>query len=659
MALQLKLIFLPWFCYIRFTKPLQLKRLFTLFVLFFITLIAKGQTKPFGVVDTADLKMTTCDFEKGANALVLFDEAQAHYRFSSVKIERHKRIKILNDKGMDAAKVRIEYYGAHNDETISDIKAQTINLNRNNVIEYTPVDKPLIYIQNVDKETNAVVFTFPNVKPGSIVEFTYKWSTPYPGNFPDWLFQSDLPTRYSELQVEFSKDYTFKFIKKVSQKFSRDSSIFMNGKNDNGGIKYIWALKNVHSLAEEPYMSSLTDNIQAIMFQVSARYERTWNEITNNMLKDEDFGSQLSADIYLNDQDAILAKINALKTEDKKIAYIFDLVKKSVTWNNFDNVYTDDGIKKAWNKKSGNAAEINIILYHFLKKAGLNVYPVCVNTHGKIIEDYATTHQLNKIINYVIVGNSNPYILDATNKYNVYNEVPFYLLNSNGLLIHPEGGYPLFIKIENNSPKRNVVFINAEITAGGKIKGTAQIANLSYNKINSIKKYKDLGEKGYKDDLKDNDNNLKIDSMKLINMETDSLPLIQNLKFSLDLNGSDENYIYFNPNLFTGLNTNPFLSEERYSDIDFKYLKNYIINGLYKIPVGYVIEALPKSQALIMPDKSIMMKRATGIDDGSIVINYVITFTRSYYTKDEYVAIREFYKKMYEMLNEQIVLKKS
>src|SRR6202012_5722403 len=98
-------------------------------------------------------------------------------------------------------------------------------------------------------------------------------------------------------------------------------------------------------------------------------------------------------------------KINALKTQDEKIAYIFNLVKKSVTWNNFNNIYTDDGIKKAWSKKSGNAAEINIILYHFLKMAGLTVYPVCVNTHGKIDEDYATTHQLNKIISCVIVDN--------------------------------------------------------------------------------------------------------------------------------------------------------------------------------------------------------------------------------------------------------------
>ena len=84
--------------------------------------------QPFGKVDTADLTLKQCDFEKDANAMVLFDQAKSHYRFSSIIIERHKRIKIFNDKGKDVAKVRIEYYGVHNDESVSDLEAQTINL---------------------------------------------------------------------------------------------------------------------------------------------------------------------------------------------------------------------------------------------------------------------------------------------------------------------------------------------------------------------------------------------------------------------------------------------------------------------------------------------------------------------------------------------------
>ncbi|MDB5142489.1 MAG: hypothetical protein JWQ66_1202 [Mucilaginibacter sp.] len=635
-----------------------MKKLFILLTLLFTAFVAKCQTQPFGVVDTADLKLTSCDFEKDANAMVLFDKADAYYRYATVVVEHHKRIKIFNDKGNNQAKVRIEYYGVHNDEVISGIEAQTINL-KNNAIEYTPVDKSLIYKQNVDKERIAIVFTFPNVKPGSIIEFKYKWSTPYASNFPDWFFQEDVPTRYSEFQTGFSNDYTFKFIKKVNQKLSKDTSFFKNGKNNNQGVRYIWAMTNAHSLGEEPYMPSIDDNIQGILFQVTSRSERTWNDVISDLLRYDDFGAQLDPNISLNDQDKILAKVNTLQTQDEKITYIFNLVKNSIAWNNFSSMYTDDGIKRAWNKKTGNAAEVNIILYHFLKMAGINVYSMAVNTKNKIEQRYASRLQLNKVVDYIRVDSTKQYVLDATNKYNVYNQMPFYLLNSNGIIIDPEKKMSRFISLQNISPTKNVVFVNAEIMPDGKMTGTAQINSFSYNKMDDIKRYKDDGEKKYIDGLRDNDNNLTILSLKLENMEVDSLPLTQSIGFKLDLTGSDDNYIYFNPNLFTGLSNNPFLSKERLSNIDFKYLNNYTISGRYKVPQGYKIEALPKSMTILMPDTTIKFKRIVAEQEGYIMIYYVIDFKKSYYLKEDYPPLFAFYKRMHEMLNEQIILKKS
>ncbi len=60
-----------------------------------------------------------------------------------------------------------------------------------------------------------------------------------------------------------------------------------------------------------------------------------------------------------------------------------------------------------------------------------------------------------------------------------------------------------------------------------------------------------------------------------------------------------------------------------------------------------------------MPDKSITFKRIVAEQDGDILVHYTIDYKRSLFLKDEYPSIHDFYKKMYEMLNEQIVLKKS
>ena len=144
--------------------------------------------------------MTACSFEKDANAEILFDKAEVSYTGDEqIVMLHHKRIKIFNDKGIDAASVRIVYFGAHKDEVISDVEAETINLTQNK-IEYTIIDPKLIYTQNIDKDKKAIAFTFPNVKAGSVIEFKYRWKTSYPTNHPDWIFQSLIPTRYSEFQ---------------------------------------------------------------------------------------------------------------------------------------------------------------------------------------------------------------------------------------------------------------------------------------------------------------------------------------------------------------------------------------------------------------------------------------------------------------------------
>jgi len=142
------------------------------------------------------------------------------------------------------------------------------------------------------------------------------------------------------------------------------------------------------------------------------------------------------------------------------------------------------------------------------------------------------------------------------------------------------------------------------------------------------------------------------------NMEVDTLPLIQSVDFKADLTGSDGTYIYFVPGMFVPLRTNPFLSENRMSDIDFGYRDNFSMAGNYKIPDGYKADVLPKNITLQMPDQSITFKRVIGEQDGTLVVRYVIDYKKPNYTKEEYADLYDFYKKLHELINEQIVLKK-
>ena len=62
---------------------------------------------------------------------------------------------------------------------------------------------------------------------------------------------------------------------------------------------------------------------------------------------------------------------------------------------------------------------------------------------------------------------------------------------------------------------------------------------------------------------------------------------------------------------------------------------------------------------MAMPDNSIIFRRTMIEQDGKIAVRYSISYKKTIYFKEDYPDFHEFYKKMYEMLNEQIVLKKS
>lgn len=667
-----------------------MKKIFTLVLLSAFCAAANAQTtatpttQPYGKVDQADLEMKACDFEKDANAEVLFNKGNVYYGgdLESITEEVHKRIKIFNDNGKKEADIHLEYISDEHYQFITGLQAETINL-VDGKIEITKLDKKLVYTKAIDKWHSEITFTMPNVKAGSIIEFKYNFNVKGYSGLPFWYFQEDIPVRYSEYDTSIPDLFYFRPQPHLNQPFVKyttkeEGRSFQDNWKDDSGQNHIdsypyslleetRAMANVPSLPDEAFMSSFADNVQCLRYQfISVKplggfvktHSDTWAKVGGILADDEDFGGQLNR--KLNNEEAIINKAKALKTNDEKIAYVFNEVKNTMKWDQRDQWFTIDGTYRAWENKTGNSAEINLILYHLLKKSGIDAYPMVVSTqkHGRVVPFYTSLLQFNRAVVYIPVDSAKRYVLDATGKYNMYNETPAELLNSSGLFIDKQNKRYDIVLLHNDEPVRQVTFVTGEIKPDGRLTGKAQISSTAYNKISSVEKYKTDGEKKYIDYLRDDDNNLKISSLKMQDMEVDSLPLMQNIEFSLDLAGSDENYIYLNPNLFTSLKTNPFLGEKRMTDVDFRYLRNYTVNGMFKMPAGYKVDALPKSVTIIMPDKSVSFKRLVAEQEGTIVVRYSINYNKIQYSKEDYPDFYEFFKKMHEMLNEQIILKK-
>lgn len=62
---------------------------------------------------------------------------------------------------------------------------------------------------------------------------------------------------------------------------------------------------------------------------------------------------------------------------------------------------------------------------------------------------------------------------------------------------------------------------------------------------------------------------------------------------------------------------------------------------------------------MMMPDSSITFRRLVAHDAENISVRYIVDYKKTTYPKEDYPEFYDFCKKMYEMLNEQFVLKKS
>jgi len=155
----------------------------------------------FGNINKAELEMTECDFDKNAEAVVLFDIEEVRcsvYTFAAnAEVIRHVRIKILKDKGLEEANIKILFFSYKKSETVKDIIAQTYNLDRDGNVKISKLEKKNIYEKEFSKNVSQKIFTFPEVKKGSILEYSYRVTSTLELGLRDWEFQTNIPVKFS------------------------------------------------------------------------------------------------------------------------------------------------------------------------------------------------------------------------------------------------------------------------------------------------------------------------------------------------------------------------------------------------------------------------------------------------------------------------------
>lgn len=436
-------------------------------------------------------------------------------------------------------------------------------------------------------------------------------------------------------------------------------------KREKESGRITFEMNNIAGLRDEPYMDAEKDYLQHVEFQMSGyqgtfggttRFMTTWDEVTREIMTNPSFGLQLNKNISLGPE--WTAKVMSMPSLYERMAAVYNFVYKNISWNGFGGIGSMDGVKGTWDKKKGNSGDINLLLINLLKEAKLEVYPLLVSErgHGKVNPEYPFIDQFNKVMACVLIGDKK-YVLDAAGPYTPPFMTPFAVINTKAFLVNRKKG-GIITLTETDKKDRNYVNINAQINEDGTLAGKVFVSSSEYARLTRIRAWE-----RDKDRFKENyfttyGAGLKMDSLVMQNLDNDSMPLDQQFNFTNPPMVSGD-YKLVNLNLFTGIAKNPFISDIRFTNIDFGCLQSHTVLEYIDLPSTMKIETLPKNIRMIMPDTSISFMRYMEVKDNKLRVKYEINTTRSVFTADDYEYVKNFYKKMAEIMNEQIVLKKS
>jgi len=176
-----------------------------------MTNIAQELSK-LGDVSKAELEMKECAFDKDANAITFLNEAVSDHDYKGQLITTHHiRLKILKESGLSEANISIPFYRKDDFENIDKVEGLTINGAADGSFTTDKLDKSTVYTKEINKRIGEVVFAFPAVRVGSILDYKYRSTMKHYGGLDSWDFQEELPVVLSKYYLVILPNTEFEY----------------------------------------------------------------------------------------------------------------------------------------------------------------------------------------------------------------------------------------------------------------------------------------------------------------------------------------------------------------------------------------------------------------------------------------------------------------
>lgn len=637
-----------------------------------------GQPFKLGKIGAQDFITGEYEKDPDAGAVILYD-----YGYTSLELDsrgrrgfiyvyrRQMRLQVLDERGLTWANHSIPLFGKNSfRETMTNFSGFVHQLENGKIQTLEVKSREGIIEHMVDGYKN-IKFSFPDVRPGSILEIGYTIRSNYLYNLQPWQFQYSIPVEHSEysLMVPDFFDYRFyvqgyePFYTFETKKVSPGRLSFMTR-----GTRYHWVMKDVPALSEEPYTNSISNYLSRIRFELASMFLpgqtykpliRHWDDVDERFHEDRSIEDFLIGTRQLRDD--MQALNQAAGSEMEKITKALQYTQDNIRWNQRNGIAVSNSPRKIVRQGEGNSAEVNLMLIAALRQLGFQAHPLISSTrsNGILVPGFPTLSGFNYLVAHAQLEDGSVLLLDATDIHCPPGMLPARALNGQGRLM--EEGKERWIDLKPKYPSSEKKKYHFSLDAKGQITASATLISHDYAAYNLRMKLDSLPDLDkYKEQWQSQTPGMQITRLQIENQEDILHPVTENITFSLsDAVSHTGELIFFKPLLFESMQVNPFRLENRNFPIDFTFPLREEIIMVYDLPEGYEVDFMPQDMSIGFQNQMVFDFSTRLNDQNQLEVRKVFEAPDHIIEAPDYSELKAFFNKMVEKQNEQVTLKKS
>lgn len=619
----------------------------------------------FGKVSEEELRMERYDRDPDAEAVVLCEEVRTYYLIGNQftrMTDYFIRIKVLKAEGKEYADVELPYVFQR--ENYASLDAVAYNLVDGKVVK-TPLKKQYLFREEVGDEQWMLKFSIPEVREGTVIEYRYRMNSDFVTYIPSVVVQHDIPTVRMKATVEIPEYLRFNVNTKGYLSINmRENTIAgrIAGTDVPYNVREITTEgRDIPALKKEPFVWNRNEFRSMIDFELSQiampfsdvqNFSLTWKDV-NEALAETDFNSNIRMGNPFKEETAAIVARNLAPRQT--LHELLRLVQSHMKWDGKYRLMSSSP-RNAADKGTGNSAEINSVLMAAVKDAGFDVVPLLLNprSRGRLPLAHPSFDGISTFILRVTLDDGKFAYLDGTDPDSDVDLLPTDLLVDRARIYGVSGdvGWCDLSRLAPGNTHINMTLgFDPELSVHGRI--TERYTNVPALRCSSA--YGDArSEEEYVEALEE-EHHIRIDSLTINGLR--SAHLTQEFTMTREPETAGD-FIYLNATIIPFLTENPFKSPERKYPVEFDNPASYTMQGVLRLPEGYVVEELPRAARFNAFDGDITCFYMAQATNGVIQFNMRFNQKRLIFLPEEYADLQAFYGAVVNICNSRIVLRK-